>query len=195
MHICVRVGLDKCRCGTDEDRWCLPQSLYLFLWGRISLWTEASWFFCQTGSQKIPGISVFLSSLWVWVSDALGVGSSYVDAGKLSLAFIIVQQVCLTAEPSLKPYDLFPFNTESRKIETAYVVLAVLVLHSADQEVQINCTAFCWSVRNAQWERGNGGIPVLNLISALSFFFFFDVCLAHFVLICFEMWSLVAQEL
>lgn len=98
----------------------------------------------------------------MWISDALGVGSSYVDAGMLSLAFIIVQQVCLTAEPSLKPYDLFPLNTESRKIETAYVVLAVLVLHSAGQEVQSNCTALCWSVGNAQWKRGNGGIPVLN---------------------------------
>ena len=186
MHICVHVGLDKCRCGTDEDRWCPPHSTYSF--------EEES--LCELGphdssvrleARKSPGISMFLSSLWVWVLDALGVGSSYVDAGRLSLAFIIVQWVCLTEEPSLKPYDLFPLNTESRKIETAYVVLAVLVLHSAGQEVQINCTAFCCNVRNAQWERGNGGIPVLNLNSALIFFLMFAwLILCLFVL----RWSL-----
>lgn len=130
-------------------------------------------------ARKPPGISVFLSSLWVWVSDALGVGSSYVDAGRLSLAFIIVQQVCLTAEPSLKPYDLFPLNTESRKIETAYIVLAVLVLHSAGQ-VQSNCTALCWSVGKLLGKR-EWGNPYVKL-KTLLFFLFAWLILCLFVL-------------
>lgn len=113
MHMCVHVGGDTCRCGTDDV--LLNHSACSFEAGSLpELGPHES--SVRLEARK-PQEFVFFSSLWVWVLDALGVGSSYVDAGMLSLSFIIVQQVCLTAEPSLKPYDLFPLNTESKKLK------------------------------------------------------------------------------